>query len=407
MLSPKAPVIIVGAGPAGIVLALHLAQHEVNVLLAETFTDENYLQQVPRTGSIHPSTLEMFDDLGLYQHLEPRGLIAPTFQFWDRDQGGHLIAEFDHCVIKDDTRFPYVLQCERLKVIEQAMKMLRTCDNVTVRMGTTLESFEQDGDGVDATFVNEAGEREKIRGSYIVSGEGGRSVIRKGADIAFEGYTYPDQVLTVSVVYDFDKLHGYSYRNYISDPDQWANLFKWTQPERWRVHFGTSMDDDPERLLSDEHCQSQMQHFIPTGKPYEIVHKHLYSSHQLVAATFNKGRALLTGDSAHVNSPIGGVGMNSGVHDSINLGQKLVAVLRGEAGPEVFDRYTRQRRHVAVNHVKTITERNKKLIHERDPQVRAKNHEMLARTANDPKLARDYILRTSLLTSLKETEAIL
>ncbi len=405
MLSPKAPVIIVGAGPAGLSLALYLAQHDVNVLIVETFTEENFLEQVPRTGSIHPSTLEMFDDLGLYQHLEPRGLIAPTFQFWDREHG-RMIAEFDHEVIKGDTKFPYVLQCERLKVIEQAMKMLRTYANVAVRMGTTLESFTQDADGVVANVVNEAGEREDIPGSYIVSGEGGRSAIRKGADIAFEGYTYPDQVLTVSVVYDFDKHHGYAYRNYISDPDQWANLFKWTQPERWRVHFGTSMDDDPERLLSEEHCQAQMQHFIPIGKPYEIVHRHLYSSHQLVASSFNAGRALLTGDSAHVNSPIGGVGMNSGVHDSINLGEKLVAVLRGEADASVFDRYTRQRRHVAINHVKKITERNKRLINDKDPASRQKNHDMLARTANDPKLARDYILNTSLFTSLDEAAAI-
>ena len=125
-----------------------------------------------------------------------------------------------------------------------------------------------------------------------------------------------------------------------------------------------------------------------------------------MASSFNAGRALLTGDSAHVNSPIGGVGMNSGVHDSINLGEKLVAVLRGEADASVFDRYTRQRRHVAINHVKKITERNKRLINDKDPASRQKNHDMLARTAGDPKLARDYILNTSLFTSLDEAAAI-
>jgi CheY-like chemotaxis protein len=126
------------------------------------------------------------------------------------------------------------------------MKMLRTYPNVKIRMGTTLEDMEQDADGVTAIVTNEGGEQERIRGSFIISGEGARSVVRKASNIAFEGYTYPDQVLTVSVVHDFDKLHGYSYRNYLSDPDQWANLFKWGQPERWRVHFPTSLDDDPE-----------------------------------------------------------------------------------------------------------------------------------------------------------------
>ena len=405
MLSKNVPVIVVGAGPAGCSLALYLAQHDVNTLLIETFTEANFLDQAPRTGSIHPSTLEMFADLGLYERIEPRGLIAPTFQFWDR-LSDSMIAEFDHAVLKDDTRFPFVLQCERIKVAEEAMKMLRTYPNVKIRMGTTLEDMEQDADGVTAIVTNEGGETERIRGSFIISGEGARSVVRKASNIAFEGYTYPDQVLTVSVVHDFDKLHGYSYRNYLSDPDQWANLFKWGQPERWRVHFPTSLDDDPEMLLSDEYCQKQLQKFLPNSKPYDIVYRKLYSSHQLVADTFNVGRALLAGDSAHVNSPIGGVGMNSGVHDSINLGEKLVGILAGSMDMSVLDRYTRQRKHVAVNHVKTITERNKKLINERDPEVRKRNHDMLHDTAADPKLAREYILRTSLMKSLDEVAAI-
>lgn len=405
MLSKNAPVIVVGAGPAGCSLALYLAQHDVNTLLIETFTEANFLDQAPRTGSIHPSTLEMFADLGLYEHILPRGLVAPTFQFWDRLTDS-MIAEFDHAVLKDDTRFPFVLQCERIKVVEEAMKMLRTYPNVKIRMGTTLEDMEQDADGVTAIVTNEGGETERIRGSFIVSGEGARSVVRKASNIAFEGYTYPDQVLTVSVVHDFDKLHGYSYRNYLSDPDQWANLFKWGQPERWRVHFPTSLDDDPEMLLSDDYCQKQLQKFLPNSKPYDIVYRKLYSSHQLVADTFNAGRALLAGDSAHVNSPIGGVGMNSGVHDSINLGEKLVGILDGSMDMSVLDRYTRQRKHVAVNHVKTITERNKKLINERDPEVRKRNHDMLHNAATDPKLAREYILRTSLMKSLEEVAAI-
>ena len=186
MLSKNAPVIVVGAGPAGCSLALYLAQHDVNTLLVETFTEANFLDQAPRTGSIHPSTLEMFADLGLYERIEPRGLIAPTFQFWDRLTDS-MIAEFDHAVLKDDTRFPFVLQCERIKVAEEAMKMLRTYPNVKIRMGTTLEDMEQDADGVTAIVTNEGGETERIRGSFIISGEGARSVVRKASNIGFEG----------------------------------------------------------------------------------------------------------------------------------------------------------------------------------------------------------------------------
>jgi 3-(3-hydroxy-phenyl)propionate hydroxylase len=137
-----------------------------------------------------------------------------------------------------------------------------------------------------------------------------------------------------------------------------------------------------------------------------VVYRNLYTAHQLVARTFNVGRCVLAGDSAHVNSPVGGVGMNSGIHDAVNLGEKLISILRGEGALDLLDRYTRQRRHVAINHVKRITENNKKWIMERDPAVRAKNHDNLRRTASDPKLAREYLLRTSLISSLREAAAI-
>ncbi len=149
-----------------------------------------------------------------------------------------------------------------------------------------------------------------------------------------------------------------------------------------------------------------MQKFLPRDQSYEIVHRTLYTVHQRVAATFRIGRAILAGDSAHVNSPIGGMGMNSGIHDAVNLGEKLCGILSGLYTEDVLDRYTRQRRHVAVNHTKLQTERNKKLLTEKDPAARQRNHDHLHRTAEDPKLARDYLLRTSLMNSVREAAAI-
>ncbi len=128
--------------------------------------------------------------------------------------------------------------------------------------------------------------------------------------------------------------------------------------------------------------------------------------HQRVADKFRAGRAILAGDSAHVNSPIGAMGMNSGIHDAINLADKLIAVARGEADEAALDRYARQRRHVAVAHTQAQTMRNKKLLAEKDPAVRQRNHDELRRTAEDPVLARKFLLRTALFESLKEAEAI-
>src|SRR3954469_22004880 len=176
------PVVVIGAGPVGLCLALALAQQDVAVALAEALSDDNFLDQVPRAGSNHPTTLEFFDRIGLYSKKEPRGLIAPKFQYWDR-QDNALIAEFDHALLKDDTKFPYVLQCERIKIIEEALKMAKAHPLVDVRMATEFEGFEQGGDAVFVRVQNADGENERIRGSYLVSCEGARSIARKDLNL--------------------------------------------------------------------------------------------------------------------------------------------------------------------------------------------------------------------------------
>lgn len=402
---PYSPVVIAGAGPVGLCLALYLARKGVKSVLLETLPDERFLKQVLRAGTIHPATLEMLDELGLYRTLEARGLIAPTVAYWDRHNDARF-AEFDHAVLKDDTRFPWVLQCDRLKIVEEAWRALKTHDACTLRMGVTLTSFSQTEDGVEAVVTNEAGEVEAIPGSFIVSGEGSHSLIRKALDIEFEGYTYPERTLILSVAFDYDKAHGYAYRNYLSDPVEWANLFKWGDPAVWRVVLPTLEGEDPDALLTDESVQARLQRLLPSDQPYEVATRSLYTVHQRIATTFRKGRAIIAGDAAHVNSPIGGMGMNSGVHDAMNLGAKLHAIVEGRAGLDVLDRYSRQRRHVAVNHTKLHTERNKKLLAEQDPAVREKNHDDIRRTAEDPALARQFLLRTSLIQSVREAEAI-
>jgi 3-(3-hydroxy-phenyl)propionate hydroxylase len=398
-------IVVIGAGPVGLCLSLALAQAGLRVCLVEALGDDNFLEQVPRAGTNHPATLEMLDRLGLYEKLEPRGIIAPVFHYWDRAEGKR-IAAFDHACLKEDTRFPYVLQCERIKIVEEALKMAKAHPNIDLHLKTEFISFEQDADGVKAHVVNEAGEKQTFEGRYLVSGEGARSIVRKDLGIAFEGFTYDDRTLNIEVAYDF-RQHGYAHRNYISDPNEWSNLFHWKgPPDRWRVHFPTDPKADEAALMRPEVLQAQMQRFLPTGKPFDIVGCNLYVVHQRVADKFCSGRAILAGDSAHVNSPIGAMGMNSGIHDAINLADKLIAIARGEADASVLDRYARQRRHVAVAHTQAQTMRNKKLLAEHDPAVRQRNHDELRRTSEDPVLARKFLLRSALFDSLKEAEAI-
>jgi 3-(3-hydroxy-phenyl)propionate hydroxylase len=398
-------IIVIGAGPVGLVLSLALAQADIKVCLVEALGDDNFLEQVPRAGTNHPATLEMYERIGLYQKLEPRGIVAPVFHYWDRHEG-KLIAAFDHALLKNDTRFPYVLQCERIKIVEEALKMAKAHPNIDLRLKTEFVSFEQDADGVSAHVINREGAEETIDGRYLVSGEGARSIVRRELGIEFEGFTYDDRTLNIEVAYDFTR-HGYAHRNYISDPTEWSNLFHWKgPPDRWRVHFPTDPKADENVLMQPQALQARLQGFLPTGKPFDIVGSNLYVVHQRAAQKFRVGRAILAGDSAHVNSPIGAMGMNSGVHDAINLADKLIDIARKLADDSALDRYDRQRRHVAIAHTQAQTIRNKRFLAEQDLAVRRRNHDELRRTAESPELARKFLLRTALFESLREAEGI-
>src|SRR5215467_3922509 len=398
-------VVVIGAGPVGLCLALRLAQQEIPVAVIEALGEDNFLEQVPRAGTNHPATLELFDAIGLYRRLEPRGIVAPLFHYWDRHEN-RLIAEFDHAHLRDDTKFPYVLQCERIKIVEEALRLAQAHPLIDLRLSTTFTSFEQGADGVVAHVTNPDGEAEPIAGAYLVSGEGARSIVRKDLGIEFEGFTYSDRTLNIEVAYDF-RRHGYTERNYISDPTEWSNLFHWKgPPDRWRVHFPTAPEEDEEAICRPEALQARLQRFLPTAKDFDIVGSNLYTVHQRVAKRFRVGRAILAGDSAHVNSPIGAMGMNSGVHDAFNLADKLVGILRGDLAEEILDRYERQRRHVAIQHTQAQTIRNKRLLAEKDPAIRKRSYDELRRTAEDPVRARAFLLRASLIESLREAEQI-
>ena len=143
------------------------------------------------------------------------------------------------------------------------------------------------------------------------------------------------------------------------------------------------------------------------GRPYPISHRTLYTVHQRVADRYRVGRVLLAGDSAHLNNPLGGMGMNGGIHDAFNLAEKLSRVWHGEAGEAELDRYERQRRSIALEYVNVLSIQNKKNLEAREPSERSRFREEMEGTAADPARARDCLLRISMIASLEKAAGII
>jgi 3-(3-hydroxy-phenyl)propionate hydroxylase len=397
------PVLIAGGGPVGVIAALALARQGVPV---HVFEAEARVNDSPRAATTHAATLEMLDGLGLVSEVIQRGLIEPKFRIWDRATR-NVVAEFDFGLLAKDTRFPYVVQCEQHKLANMAIERLRGFAHAHMDFCARVIAVEQFDDRIEVGVVHPEGNR-KVSGSYLIGADGGRSTVRKALGIAFEGYTHPERFLVLTTSFAFDTEYAQCSRNYFSDPDEWCALFKVSGDDGsglWRVLFPTRVEETDEQALDEEAVQARLQRFFPKRGPYPVVHRNLYNVHQRVAASFGSGRVFLAGDSAHVNNPLGGLGLNFGIHDAMELSALLGQVWRGEAAPNSLDQYDRFRRPLNVEYVQQQTIANKRRLEEKDAATRASNNEALRRTAADPAAHRAYLLRASLIDSVRQRAA--
>lgn len=400
-------VIVVGAGPVGTIAAYALRRRGVPVVLVEALLAPEI---DCRAASCHPPTIAMLAELDLLEAGLEQGLVSPVFHYMDRPTG-QRIARFDLREMQTPPEHPYVLQWEQYKISATILERLEADPGCQVMMGARLTDIIQDADKVRAVLETAEGVVE-IEGDYLVGCDGGRSTVRRLAEIEFEGFTWPERFLKVDTHFDFMSLRpDLSNRNYFSDPDEWMNLFKARGPDGgglWRAVSPTLPEQTDEELLSPDAIEARLQKFCPKDGPYEIATVALYRVHQRVAATFNKGRVLLAGDAAHVNNPVGGMGMNGGIHDAVNLAAKLDDILNGgaEAQP-LLDRYSRQRRKAQTDFVQAQSIQNKKTLGEKDPQARAQGLEAIRQAGLDPDLHDAFIGRACLIDSVKVADAVL
>jgi 3-(3-hydroxy-phenyl)propionate hydroxylase len=388
-----APVAIVGAGPVGLVLALRLAQLGVPSTVLEAEAD---ISEELRASTFHPPTLDMLDELGVGAALVAQGLVTPTWQIRRHEDGARAV--FDLSVLKDDTAHPYRLQCEQWKL--SRLLLASMAGQVEIRFGCRVERVTQDEDGVTLT-----GEGfEPIRAPYAIGCDGARSAVRRAMGLDFPGDTYPETTILATTDFDFaTAFEGLSNVNYIwTQHPAFSGTFSLLRvPGKWRASLYPAPGESVEDALRPEAIERKLQAIHPRATRYAVPDLRPYRIHQRIVERYDHGRLALAGDAAHLNSPSGGMGMNGGIHDAMELAAHLAPLWRGESGAAGLDRYTRRRQPIAKREIIAQADRNRARMRETDPARRAAMLAELQAIAGDPAKAREHLLRSSMISGLR------
>ena len=380
-------VVVAGAGPVGCVAAAVLAKADVRVTLVEATPS---LPRELRASTFHPATLEMLRPYGVVDEMIARGLVAQHFAYRDRRVG--VVARFDLDELRDITNYPFRLQCEQFKLCEILLEKFASNPLIDVRFSSAIGAVEQRSEGAAAVLTN----GETIEADAVIGADGASSAVRKSLGCTFDGMTYADRYLVVSTPYELsDHMPDLSYVNYVSDPDEWMVLLRTV--EFWRALFPVSDDETDDQALSDESVERRLQGVVANPTAYEVAHRTIYRVHQRVADRFRVGRAVLVGDAAHVNNPLGGMGMNGGVHDAVLLAGGLAGLLHGTVTDQQLDGYAALRRQLALDFVQRHTHENAVTLATPDASIRAKALEQMTERAANVDTAYDYLLEASMI----------
>lgn len=389
-------VIVAGAGPVGLTAALVLGRLGCRVLVLEAEREPGTQW---RASTFHPPTLELAEGLGLVDDMLARGLVAPTYQF--RDRAGHLIAEFDFGKLSDVTKYPYRLQLEQYKYVRIVLDKLAAEKSVDMRFSHQVTGYEAAGpDFVDVEVSGPEG-GQTFSARFLVGADGARSTVRQGLGVEFEGMTYEHRYLLLGIEAPLEEYFpGISYVNYLSDPGEHLMLLR--IPDCWRVMFEITDGPPDDEVLTDGFVIRRLAALLGSHPMPQVLSRQVYNVHQRVASDFRRGPVALIGDAAHVNSPIGGMGLNSGIHDAYTLSRILAdPERRGD-----LDSWANKRRAVALSEIQRISHRNTQDLSLDDGEERDLRIEELRAISRDPNRSRKWMLEASMIASARKQQLV-
>jgi 2-polyprenyl-6-methoxyphenol hydroxylase-like FAD-dependent oxidoreductase len=359
-LSARVPVLIAGAGPVGLALAIELAYRNIRCLVVEQ-TDGSV--DFPTTNLANTRTVEHLRRWGFADRMRfesgyptdyPRNYLFVT------RMDGYEIARFDHLPNGDPaSRSPYSPE-GRLWISKPYFdpvlhKHVASLPQVEVRYETSFESFQQTNRAVIAEVVDKkSGRSETVEADYLVGCDGGRSNIRRALGIQYEGVF--SQGMNVAVLFRSPLLQSITYgpavMYQIINAHINGTIAAVDGKELWRLNIRNVKQEQIDTLNAPE----KLRHALGENIPFELLDVRPWTGHCVVAEKYHDGRVFLAGDAAHLNWPTGGFGMNTGVGDAVDIGWKLAAVLQGWGGVKLLDSYTAERKPIAMINVNEAAE---------------------------------------------------
>ena len=392
------PIVIIGAGPVGLITALRLSQLGMRSIIIEK---NNAIQDELRASTFHPPTIEMLDELGIAKELISIGLKTKHWQFRVHETGEKALFDLGH--INKDTKYPFRLQAEQKELCRIATKKAETDKNIDLRMGHQLNNLFQNDELVEISVSVEGQSDYTVKTPLMVAADGGSSKSRDIMGLSFSGKTYPETTILVATEFPFhEHIQELSNVNYVwSD---WGTYSLLRLPGIWRCSLYPDIGETIDQATTPESINEKLNRIVPDQKDFRIVEVRPYKIHQRILDTYVHGRVVFAGDAAHLNSPSGGMGMNGGIHDGWCLSESLKDIFLGGLPLTRLGLYSDQRQKIAENEILKNADKNRSRMQERDKNHREAELVRLKKIASNPKRAREFLMKSSMIKGLKEAE---